>query len=130
MNSSLKNKVAILTGAGSGIGRACALALAREGANVALVGRRKDRLKDVAREIGDSAVVLAADISKTAEIDRVVERTVGCFGGLNVLLNNAGVLHVGTVEQITEEQWDETFNINVRGLWLLSRAALPYMRKA
>src|SRR5713101_7612688 len=130
MSSRLNDKVAIVTGAGSGIGRACALALAREGAKVALIGRRKDRLKDVAREIVDSAFVLAADISKTVEIDRVVEQTVGRFGGLDVLLNSAGVLHVGTVEQITEEQWDESFNINVRGLWLLSRAVLPHMRKA
>jgi len=130
MSSRLNDKVAIVTGAGSGIGRACALALAREGAKVALIGRRKDRLKDVAREIVDSAFVLAADISKTVEIDRVVEQTVGRFGGLDVLLNSAGVLHVGTVEHITEEEWDETFNINVRGLWLLSRAALPHMRKA
>ncbi len=130
MSSRLKNKIAIVTGAGSGIGRACAAALAREGAKVALVGRRPQRLDAVAREIGDSALVLAADISKKLEIDRVVEQTVGRFGGLNVLLNSAGVLHVGTVEQITEEQWDETFNINVRGLWLLSRAVLPHMRKA
>jgi len=130
MSSRLNDKVAIVTGAGSGIGRACALALAREGAKVALIRRRKDRLKDVAREIVDSAFVLAADISKTVEIDRVVEQTVGRFGGLDVLLNSAGVLHVGTVEHITEEEWDETFNINVRGLWLLSRAALPHMRKA
>lgn len=130
MSSRLKNKIAIVTGAGSGIGRACAVALAHEGAKVTLVGRREDRLKEVAREIGDSALVLAADISKKLEIDRVIEQTVGRFGGLNVLLNNAGVLHVGTVEQITEEQWDETFNINVRGLWLLSRAVLPHMRKA
>jgi NAD(P)-dependent dehydrogenase (short-subunit alcohol dehydrogenase family) len=130
MNFRLQNKIAIITGAGSGIGRACALALAREGAKVALVGRRKHLLEKVAGEIGDSALVLVADVSKNREIERIVEQTVARFGGLNVLLNNAGVLHIGTVEQITEEQWDETFNVNVRGLWLLSRAVLPHMRKA
>jgi NAD(P)-dependent dehydrogenase (short-subunit alcohol dehydrogenase family) len=130
MNSRLKDKIAIITGAGSGIGRACAIALAREGAKVALVGRRQDRLESVAREIGDSALVVAADVSKQDGIDFVVEQTVARFGRLNVLVNNAGVLHIGTAEQITEEQWDETFNVNVRGLWLLSRAVLPQMRKA
>jgi meso-butanediol dehydrogenase/(S,S)-butanediol dehydrogenase/diacetyl reductase len=130
MGSRLKNKIAIVTGAGSGIGRACAVALAREGAQVVLVGRRKERLEETAREIGDTAFVLSADISEKNEVNRVVEQTVAHFGGLNVLLNNAGVLHVGTAEQITEEQWDETFNVNVRGLWLLSRAVLPAMRKA
>jgi len=130
MNSRLKGKIAIVTGAGSGIGRACALALAREDAKVALVGRRKTLLEEVAREIGDSALVLAADISRKDEIDRIIEDTVARFGGLNVLLNNAGVLHIGTAEQITEEQWDETFNINVRAVWLLARAVLPQMRRA
>src|SRR5271155_979085 len=116
MSSRLKNKIAIVTGAGSGIGRACSLALAREGARVSLIGRRKDRLEEVAHQIGDSAFVLPADVSKQAEIDRVIEQTVARFGGLNVLLNNAGVLRIGTAEQITEAQWDETFNVNVRGL--------------
>ena len=74
--------------------------------------------------------MLAADVSKKGEVDRIVEQTVSRFGGLNVLLNNAGVLHIGTAEQITEEQWDETFNVNVRAVWLLSRAVLPPMRKA
>jgi meso-butanediol dehydrogenase / (S,S)-butanediol dehydrogenase / diacetyl reductase len=130
VGSRLNNKIAIVTGAGSGIGRACAIALAREGAKVVLVGRRKERLEETAREIGDSAFVLVADVSAQDEIARVVEQTVAHFGGLNVLLNNAGVLHIGTAEQITKEQWDETFNVNVRGLWLLSRAVLPPMRKA
>jgi meso-butanediol dehydrogenase/(S,S)-butanediol dehydrogenase/diacetyl reductase len=129
VGSRLNNKIAIVTGAGSGIGRACAIALAREGAKVVLVGRRKERLEETAREIGDSAFVLVADVSAQDEIARVVEQTVAHFGGLNVLLNNAGVLHIGTAEQITEKQWDETFNVNVRGLWLLSRAVLPAMRK-
>jgi NAD(P)-dependent dehydrogenase (short-subunit alcohol dehydrogenase family) len=130
MSSRLKNKTAIVTGAGSGIGRACAIALAREGTRVVLVGRRKERLEETASAIGKSAFVLAADVSKNNEIARVVEFTMAHFGRLDVLLNNAGVLHIGTAEQITEEQWDETFNINVRGLWLLSRAVLPAMRKA
>lgn len=130
MASRLKDKTAIVTGAGSGIGRACALALVREGARVALVGRRRKRLEQVAQAIGKSALVIEADVSKKNEIDRVVTQTEAHFGGLNVLVNNAGVLHIGTAEQITEEQWDETFNLNVRGLWLLSRAVLPHMRKA
>ena len=130
MTSRLKDKIAIVTGAGSGIGRACAIAMAREGARLALVGRRKEKLNETAREVGDSALVLAADVSQKEEIDRVIGKTTAHFGGINVLLNNAGVLHIGTAEQITEQQWDETFNINVRGLWLLSRSVLPHMRKA
>ncbi len=130
MISRLKNKIAIVTGAGSGIGRACALALIHEGARVALVGRRKDRVEEVAREAGSSALALAADVSKRAEIERVIERTVNAFGGVHILVNNAGILHPGTAEQVTEEQWDETFNTNVRGLWLLSRAVLPHLRNA
>lgn len=130
MSSRLKNKIAIVTGAGTGIGRACALALVREGARVALVGRRKDRIEEVVREAGGSAIAIAADVSKREEIERVLEQTLAAFGGINVLVNNAGILHPGTAEQITEAQWDETFNINVRGLWLFSRAVLPHLRQA
>ncbi len=134
MNSRLKDKIAIVTGAGSGIGRAIALAMVREGARVVLVGRRNDRVEAVAREVPreeqGSAMALAADVSKRDEIERVLQETVKAFGGINVLVNNAGILHAGTAEQITEAQWDETFNINVRGLWLLSRAMLPHLRKA
>jgi NAD(P)-dependent dehydrogenase (short-subunit alcohol dehydrogenase family) len=128
--SRLDSKIALITGAGTGIGRAIALAYAREGAKLALVGRRKKLLEGVANEAGGSPLVLTGDVSRPADIDRVLADASAHFGGLNVLVNNAGVLHVGTAEQITEKQWDETFNINVRGLWLLSRSVLPYMRKA
>jgi NADP-dependent 3-hydroxy acid dehydrogenase YdfG len=87
MNSRLKDKIAIVTGAGTGIGRACALALIREGAHIALVGRRQDRIEEVAREAGGSALALAADASKPPEIERVTERTVIAFGGVHVLIN-------------------------------------------
>jgi NAD(P)-dependent dehydrogenase (short-subunit alcohol dehydrogenase family) len=130
MSERLKGKVGIVTGAGTGIGRACAIALAMEGARVALVGRRKDRLEEVAHDIGDSALAIPADVSKTSEISRLLDQTARQFGRLNFLLNNAGVLHIGNAEQITEEEWDDTFNVNVRAVWLLSREALPHMRKA
>jgi len=127
--SRLKNKIAVITGAGTGIGRAIALAFVREGAKIALVGRRKDLLETVAQEAGGLPLVLAGDVSQQRDIDRILAETAARFGGVNVLVNNAGILHIGTAEEITEDQWDETFNINVRGLWLLSRSVLPYMRK-
>ena len=130
MSDRLKGKVGIVTGAGSGIGRACAIALAREGARIALIGRRRDRIEEVARSIGESAFAIPADVSKTDEVIRLVGETVSHFGAVNFLLNNAGVLQVGNAEQITEEQWDQTFQVNVRAVWLLSRAVLPHLRKA
>ncbi|MGA3087897.1 MAG: glucose 1-dehydrogenase [Terriglobales bacterium] len=130
MSERLKGKIGIVTGAGSGIGRACAIALAREGAQVALVARRGDRVKEVADRIGDRAFPIPADVCETSEVSRLIDETVNHFGELNFLLNNAGVLHVGNAEQISEEHWRNTFDVNVRAVWLLSRAALPHMRKA
>ncbi|MBV8891159.1 MAG: SDR family NAD(P)-dependent oxidoreductase, partial [Acidobacteria bacterium] len=114
MSERLKGKVGIVTGAGSGIGRACAVALAEEGASVALVGRRKDRIEAVTHHIGDFALAIAADVTRSADIDRVVAQTIKHFGTLNFLLNNAGILQIGNAEQISEEQWDRVFNVNVR----------------
>ena len=125
----LSGKTALITGAGSGIGRACALAFAREGARVALVGRRKDRLEKVAKEMGE-AEVFSADISNKEKVDLLVREASARLGPLKILLNNAGVLVPGIAESISEEDWDRTFEVNVRGLWLLSRAVLPHMRKA
>ena len=126
----LAQKTVIVTGAGTGIGRACAIALAEAGANVVLAGRRRAPLEEAAQIIGHSAFVIDADVTQPEEIDRVVRETISRFGRINVLLNNAGVLHPGTAEQITEPQWDNTFNVNVRALWLFSRAVLSAMRTA
>jgi NAD(P)-dependent dehydrogenase (short-subunit alcohol dehydrogenase family) len=130
MSQRLQGKVGIVTGAGTGIGRACAIALAKEGACVVLAGRRKDRIEQLASAIGNLAYAIPVDVSEPSEIRGLLDEAVKQFGGLNFLLNNAGVLHTGNAEQITEEQWDQTFHINVRAVWLLSRAALPPMRMA
>ena len=130
MSHRLDHKIAIVTGAGSGIGRAIALAFLREGARVTLVGRRREKLESVAEESATTPLIVSANVSRQEEIDGVLHETITHFGEPNVLVNNAGLLHIGNAEQITEEQWDETFNVNVRGLWLLSRAVLPHMRKS
>ena len=129
MSGRLDNKIAVITGAGSGIGRAIAIAFSKEGANVGLIGRRRNLLEAVAREIGSASLVVQADVSKKSDVDQALKETVSSFGGLHVVVNNAGVLHSGTSEQITDPQWDETFNVNVRGVWHMSNAALPYLRR-
>lgn len=130
MSGRLSGKTAIITGAGSGIGRAIAIAFAREGANIALVGRRKEKLEETAKAAAGSSLIVPSDVSQSSQIDQIIEKTAQHFGGIQVLVNNAGLLHPGTAEQITESQWDETFNVNVKGLWLLSRAVLPSLRKS
>jgi NAD(P)-dependent dehydrogenase (short-subunit alcohol dehydrogenase family) len=129
----LAGKLALITGAGSGIGRAIALAFAAEGAKVALLGRRLDRLQEVVEEInsrGGEAVSVAGDVAKAGDADRAVRETVARLGGLNILVNNAGILSVATVETVPEEEWDQVMAVNVKGPFLMSRAALPEMRKA
>ena len=130
MSRRLANKTAIITGAGTGIGRAIAIALACDGANIVLTGRRKEKLEETAQAAGGSPLVVPADVSQPSQISHVIEQAAQRFGGIQVLVNNAGLLYPGTAEQITEAQWDETFNVNVRGLWLFSRAVLPYLRKS
>lgn len=126
----LEGKSAIVTGAGSGIGRACAIAMAKEGAEVALVGRRRELLDVLAHEMGSKALVCVGDVRNHEDIHRIVHHAAEKFGGLNVLLNSAGVLYPGTAETLTDEQWDRTFDVNVKAIWQMSRAVLPWFRKA
>ncbi|HEY6351316.1 MAG TPA: SDR family oxidoreductase [Candidatus Angelobacter sp.] len=126
----LANKVAIITGGGSGIGCGIALAFTREGAKVVIAGRDSRKLDAVAKEIGPACLPQPADVSNHEDIHKLVAATVKKFGAIHILVNNAGLLLPGTAESLTEEEWDQTFNVNVRGLWLLSRAVLPHLRSA
>lgn len=129
----LKDKVAIVTGGGSGIGRAIVLALASEGGMVALLGRRREPLDEVVNEVakaGGQAMAVTADVTRSLDAYRAVEDTEKAFGQVNVLVNNAGALSVSTVESVTEEDWDRVLATNLKGPFLMSRAALPAMRRA
>jgi NAD(P)-dependent dehydrogenase (short-subunit alcohol dehydrogenase family) len=128
----LSGKVALITGGGTGIGRAIALAFAREGASVTVAGRRLEKLREVISEVqkqGRAGLAMECDVSRAKDVERAVKGTVERFGRLNVLVNNAGTLHVSTVEGISEEQWDYVMAVNTKGPFLTSRAALPEFRK-
>ncbi|HEY3639052.1 MAG TPA: SDR family oxidoreductase [Rhizomicrobium sp.] len=129
----LQGETALITGGGTGLGRAIALAFAREGANVSVAGRRLEPLQEVAREIeqgGGKALAIGCDVTDAQEATRAVAQTTARFGRLTILVNNAGTLHVSTIETIPEEEWDRVMTVNVKGPFLMSRAALPELRRA
>lgn len=126
----LRNKVAIITGGGSGIGKAIAVGFVREGAKVVIAGRNGKKLERAAAEIGGECLAISADVSSAADVQKLVSAAIERFQRINILVNNAAVLLPGTAESISEEDFDQTFDINVRGLWLMSRAVLPHMRGA
>jgi NAD(P)-dependent dehydrogenase (short-subunit alcohol dehydrogenase family) len=127
----LEHRVAIITGATSGIGRASALLFAAEGARVAAVGRSEERGRDVVAGIedaGGTAIFIRADVRHAADCERAVAETLRAFGGrLDILFNNAGVFYPNNAVHCTEEEWDLTVDISLKGSWLMSRYALPTM---
>ncbi len=129
----LEGRATLVTGASSGLGRATAIALARAGADVALVARSAEELESAREEVSKSGVqtlALPPDLAKEDETVRAVGQTVEALGRLDVLVNAAGTDASGTVEELGVEGWDRTLAVNLRAPFLLSRAVFPYMREA
>jgi NAD(P)-dependent dehydrogenase (short-subunit alcohol dehydrogenase family) len=123
----LEGKTAVVTGAGSGIGRAIATQLATDGARVLVTDIDGDKASAVAAELGGKCAALAVDVSDTTAVDGMIEAAVERFGKLDILMNNAGQAARGWVTNMTDETWDSVFAVNVRGTFACSRAALKYM---
>jgi len=130
MTQALAGTVALVTGASSGIGEATAVALAEEGAAVALVARRRDRLEALAEKIGSPALVIEADVTDVEQAVGAVERTVGELGRLDTLVNNAGVMLLGPIVGAPIEEWERMVHLNLLGLLYCTHASLPHLLAA
>jgi NADP-dependent 3-hydroxy acid dehydrogenase YdfG len=132
MTRRLEGTVALVTGASSGIGEATAVALAAEGATVAIAARRRDRLEQVVERIGDDAdvLVIETDVTDEGSARAMVERTVGEFGRLDILINNAGVMLLGPIVDAPVDEWRRMVELNVLGLLYTTHAALPHLLEA
>jgi NAD(P)-dependent dehydrogenase (short-subunit alcohol dehydrogenase family) len=129
----LSGKVAFITGSGTGIGRACALAFAREGAHVAVAGRRKDPLDSVAGEIeaaGGKSLALSCDVTQRSSVEDALAEAEKHFRRLDTIVNNAGAVVVATVEHTSDEDWERVLAANLTGTFFVSRAALAPLRRA
>jgi 3-oxoacyl-[acyl-carrier protein] reductase len=126
----LKDKAALVTGAGSGFGKAIAEIFAREGARVAVVDIAEKAAKEIAAAIGKSAIAIQCDVSNKASVDAAIKDTVAAFGALDILVNNAGVSHLNKpLMEIGEDEFDRVFAVNMKGVFLCTQAAVPVMRR-
>ena len=126
-----EEQVALVTGASSGIGKSTALGFAREGARVALLARREEILKELVAAIeaeGGKAVAVAGDVTRAEDRVRAINDTISAFGGLDVLVNAAGIIGFGTIENTTLDAWQEMFDINVVSVFHLTQLALPHLK--
>jgi NADP-dependent 3-hydroxy acid dehydrogenase YdfG len=133
MTRPLEGTVALVTGASSGIGAATARSLAAQGASVALAARRADRLEQLSSEIsaaGGRTLVLETDVTDSAQAENAVERTVRELGRLDTVINNAGVMLLGPIENAPLEEWERMVKLNELGVLYIAHAALPHLLKA
>jgi len=125
-----KDRTVIVTGGGTGIGKEAALMFAEEGANVVIIGRRVEKLREVeikSRKLGFEIDYLAKDISDEDSCKAIAEYVIKKYRRIDILINNAGILLPGATHETSSEDWDRTFNVNVRGTWLMSKYAVPAM---
>lgn len=126
----LTDTTAIVTGASSGIGAATARMLADEGAAVALAARREERLQSLQAEIeeaGGTALVVPTDVTDRAQVQTLVDETVDAFGGVDVLINNAGIMPLSLMENLHEDEWEQMVDVNIKGVLYAIGAVLPIM---
>ncbi|HLL50459.1 MAG TPA: SDR family NAD(P)-dependent oxidoreductase [Thermomicrobiales bacterium] len=131
-NRRFANKVIVITGAGSGIGRTAALAFAREGGSVVIGDINETDGAETARQILDTggyATAVRCDVREPQDVEALIARAVTDFGGVDVLYNNAGVVRYGTVEELSVEDWDFQIDINLKGTFLTCKYAIPRMRE-
>lgn len=129
----LSGKVAFITGGGTGIGRACAVPFAREGAQVVVSARRSELLRSVVSEIeaaGGHALAVASDVTHGESVESALAGTVEYFGRLDVVVNNAGAVVVADADHTSDEEWRHVIDVNLTGAFFVSRAALPLLRKS
>ncbi len=128
----LQDRTALITGGGSGIGRAVAIRFAAAGARVAVSGRREGRLRETAEEIagaGGDCLTLPGDVTDPSNTETLVRETVERYDGLDVLVNAAGFIASGTIEDTTLEEWDRMFDVNLRSVFRLTQLALPHLQR-
>ncbi|MFQ5787873.1 MAG: SDR family NAD(P)-dependent oxidoreductase [Thermodesulfobacteriota bacterium] len=128
----LKDKVAIVTGGGTGIGEATAILFAKEGANVIVTGRRKEMLQKVQEDAEKQNLKIdyvVCDVSKEENCKSTVDHAIDKYGHVDILFNNAGVLPLGLTHETSVEDWDNVFDINVKGTFLMSKNVIPHMIK-
>ncbi|MDQ0243871.1 3-oxoacyl-[acyl-carrier protein] reductase [Bacillus fengqiuensis] len=130
MSQSLQGKVALVTGAGKGIGRAAAIALAKEGVNIGLIARSENDLKKVKEEVealGVKAAYATADVSVMEEVDKAVETLKRELGSTDILINNAGIAKFGKFLELDPQDWKQIIDVNLMGVYYVTRAVLPQL---